>query len=62
VTRDPAESEDLAARHPEVVARLERAAEAARVELGDTDRPGRGQRPAGWVADPRPLRLPSATR
>ena len=62
VTRDPGETEDLAARHPEVVARLERAAEAARVELGDTDRPGRGQRPAGWVADPRPLRLPSATR
>lgn len=62
VTRDPAESEDLAARHPEVVARLERAAEAARVELGDTDRPGRGQRPAGWVAEPRPLRLPASAR
>ena len=62
VTRDPGETDDLAARHPEVVAQLERAAEAARVELGDTDRPGRGQRPAGWVADPRPLRLPAATR
>lgn len=62
VTRDPGENEDLAAAHPEIVARLEQAAAAARAELGDTDRPGRGQRPAGWVADPRPLRLPAAGR
>jgi len=60
VARDPGETEDLHAQRPEIVARLERAAAAARVELGDTDRPGRGQRPAGWVADPRPLRLPAA--
>ena len=62
VTRDPGETEDLHATRPEIVARLQQAAEAARLELGDTDRPGRGQRPAGWVADPRPLRLPAAAR
>jgi arylsulfatase A-like enzyme len=62
VTRDPGEKEDLHATRPEIVARLEQAADAARAELGDTDRPGRGQRPAGWVADPRPLRLPAASR
>ncbi|MFZ9746652.1 MAG: sulfatase [Opitutaceae bacterium] len=62
VTRDPGETVDLHAAQPAVVARLQRAAEAARAELGDVDRPGRGQRPAGWVADPRPLRLPPAAR
>lgn len=60
VTRDPGETKDLHAQQPEIVAQLERAAAAARVELGDTDRPGLGQRPAGWVSDPRPLRLPAA--
>jgi hypothetical protein len=30
-------------------------AEATRAEIGDVDRPGRGQRPAGWVKHPRPL-------
>jgi arylsulfatase A-like enzyme len=62
VTRDPGEAEDQAAAQPEIVARLQRAAEKAREELGDTERPGRGQRPAGWVAEPRPLRLPAAAR
>jgi arylsulfatase len=62
VTRDPGEAEDQAAAQPEIVARLQRAAEKAREELGDAERPGRGQRPAGWVAEPRPLRLPAAAR
>jgi hypothetical protein len=30
-------------------------AEVARLELGDTDRPGHEQRPAGRVANPVPL-------
>jgi arylsulfatase A-like enzyme len=49
---DPAESRDVAAEHPEVVARLEAAAEAVREELGDvlTGRIGSGIRPEG-VAD-----------
>jgi len=46
---DPAESRDVAAEHPEVVARLERFAEQARAELGDSlrQRTGPGVRPAG---------------
>jgi hypothetical protein len=43
--------------HPEVVQRLSSLAEALRAEVGDVDRPGKGQRPAGWVEDPKPLRL-----
>lgn len=39
---------------PEVVARLEAFAEYARIELGDLGRTGRGQRPPGVVANPRP--------
>jgi hypothetical protein len=34
------------------VQRLLSLAEAARVELGDEGREGRGQRPAGWVQQP----------
>jgi choline-sulfatase len=43
---DPAESHDAAAAHPDVVARLERLADAARAELGDalTGVPGSGLR------------------
>jgi arylsulfatase A-like enzyme len=54
---DPGERQDVAAAHPEVVAKLEEVAEAARAELGDalTDRKGRGVRPPGGVvAPPRP--------
>ena len=45
---DPGESRDVAADHPEVVARLERLAATARDELGDslTQRVGSGVRPA----------------
>jgi len=52
---DPAEQTDLAARHPEVVERLTELPERAREDLGDGDRPGKNQRPAGWVDSPRPL-------
>lgn len=44
---DLGETTDLAARHPAVVARLAALAEKARAELGDGDRRGAGQRPAG---------------
>ena len=46
---DPGESQDVAAEHPEVVARLEALAEAMRQELGDsrTKRQGAGVRPPG---------------
>jgi arylsulfatase A len=43
------EDHNLAAAEPEVVERLLVLAEKARVDLGDVDRPGKGQRAAGWV-------------
>ena len=44
---------------PDVVQRLLSLAERARADLGDTDRKGANQRPAGWVDDPKPWLLPS---
>lgn len=54
---DPAETGDVAAAHPEVVARLERSAARYRTELGDARLgiTGAGIRAAGRVEDPRPL-------
>jgi len=50
---DVAESEDVAERHPEVVARLTALADGMRAELGDalTERQGRGRRPPGRIPD-----------
>jgi arylsulfatase A-like enzyme len=53
---DIAEQNDVATEHPEVVERLVALAEKARDDLGDTGRPGRNQRPAAFVREPRPLR------
>jgi hypothetical protein len=55
VREDVSEAREQSAAHPEVVDRLLALAERAREELGDTDRPGRGQRPAGHVDNPQPL-------
>lgn len=46
---DPGETHDVAAQHPEIVARLTKAAEKARSDLGDKlrRRPGAGVRPVG---------------
>jgi arylsulfatase A-like enzyme len=52
---DIGETTDMADRYPEVVSRLLALAEKARDDLGDTGRQGRHQRPAGMVANPRPL-------
>ena len=54
---DLRETRNLAKEHPAVVTRLLALAEKARNDLGDIDRPGRNQRPAGFVADPTPRRL-----
>jgi hypothetical protein len=52
VRHDVAETREVSAAHPEMVARLNAMAEAAREELGDLNRQGKGQRPAGWVENP----------
>lgn len=49
---DVSEEHDLAAEHESVVARILVSAEQARRDLGDGDREGEHQRPAGWVEDP----------
>jgi arylsulfatase A-like enzyme len=58
VRRDVGETHEVSAEHPDVVERLTALAERARRELGDVDRPGSGQRPAGSVASPQPLVRP----
>jgi len=57
VRTDPGETHEVAAQHPEVVARLLALAEKAREDLGDGARAGRNQRPAGHVDNPRPQLL-----
>ncbi len=54
---DLQETTNLADRHPEVVRRLVQLAERARDDLGDVGRPGKNQRPAGWVEKPKPQLL-----
>ncbi|MHC4886043.1 MAG: sulfatase family protein [Planctomycetota bacterium] len=57
VRNDVSEEKEVSADHPEVVERLLALAETAREDLGDLDREGRDQRPAGWVETPRPQLL-----
>lgn len=57
---DIGETNNLAARHPDVVKRLTKLAEQARADLGDDNRQGSGQRPAGHVENPTPQRQSSA--
>jgi hypothetical protein len=52
VVEDVGCREDVAAGHPEIVARLTQWAEAARADLGDAGRAGTGRRPVGQVNDP----------
>ena len=58
---DVGESTDVSSDHPEVVKRLLALAEKARSELGDVDKPGKGQRKAGFVkeASPRLIQTPN---
>jgi arylsulfatase A-like enzyme len=55
---DVGETSNLAGREPQVVARLLALAEEARQDLGDLGRPGKSQRPAGWVDRPRAQVIP----
>ncbi|MBR9801726.1 sulfatase-like hydrolase/transferase, partial [bacterium] len=54
VQTDIACEHNVAEQHPEIVKQLLRLAEVARVDLGDTDRKGAGQRTAGHVENPTP--------
>ena len=54
---DLGETRNLAAKRPEVVKRLSALAERARADLGDIGLRGKGQRPAGHVAQPKPQLL-----
>ena len=54
---DVAEATDVAARYPEVVKRLTALADKARADLGDVNRKGKNQRPAGWVKKATPQLL-----
>jgi arylsulfatase A len=59
--KDIGETTDVSSDHPDVVKRLLALAEKARSELGDVDKPGKGQRKAGLVekASPRLMQLPN---
>lgn len=59
VVDDPGETRDVATAQPEIVTRLLGLAEPARLRIGDLDRPGRDERPAGWVFNPQLQRLPA---
>jgi arylsulfatase A len=57
VRNDLGETREVAAEHPEVVARLTALAERARADLGDLGRAGANQREAGWVERPHVLQM-----
>jgi hypothetical protein len=59
LTADPGETTNLAPRHPDIVASLSGRLEAARTELGDIDRTGRGAQ--FFDAGPRKLQVPLPT-
>jgi len=48
VVQDVSSSNNVADEHPQLVKRLMKLAEEAREDLGDTNRPGKGQRRAGY--------------
>ena len=54
---DPAESNNLAEKNPNIVTRLIQLVKVAQEDLGDGDNKGKGQRPAGWVDEAKPLLL-----
>jgi len=60
VRNDIGETGNVAGAHPDIVRRLMALADNARQDLGDCDREGANQRPAGWVDDPTPRLLPKA--
>ena len=59
VVEDISCSRNVASDNSEIVARLEALAEKARIELGDRGKSGKGQRPRGYFANPKPQVLPN---
>ncbi len=57
LAKDIHEDHNVASQNPDVVQKLLAHAEAARADLGDVDREGKGQRKAGWVDAPSPRLL-----
>jgi len=57
LAKDISESKNVAAANPKIVKKLLSLAEDARTDLGDVNRPGKGQRKAGWVEKPSPRLL-----
>ncbi|MCF6310936.1 MAG: hypothetical protein L3J39_00650 [Verrucomicrobiales bacterium] len=57
VEEDISSSHNVAAQHPEIIARLTRLAEAGRADLGDMGRRGAGQREIGKMDHPTPRLL-----
>ena len=57
LAKDIHEDTDVASTNSKVVKQLLAYAEAARKDLGDTNRPGKGQRKAGWVDEASPRLL-----
>jgi arylsulfatase A-like enzyme len=57
VRADLGETNECAAAHPDIVARLTALAAAARADIGDGEHAGKNQRPAGQVNNPTPQRL-----
>jgi arylsulfatase A len=59
LVEDIASANNVAAAHPDVVARLTALAESARRDLGDVDRQGENVRACGTVENPTPRLLPA---
>jgi arylsulfatase A-like enzyme len=55
VRNDVGELREVSAEHPDIIASLLALAGRVRSEIGDTTIAGKGQRPAGWVENPKPL-------
>jgi arylsulfatase A-like enzyme len=51
---DPGETQDVSDAHPEIVRQITALGDRMRAELGDSQRPGKGIRPAGRVRPPEP--------
>lgn len=56
IADDVHEDVEVSAQHSSVVTRLTVLADSIRKEIGDMDQPGVGQRPAGWIDEPQPLK------